>query len=195
MTDEIQLSYWKHSWPLRPDVCPCDLDFCDFVDEHHVRGDVIFHFGTGEHHIVGRRNIALEVPNHILAITASRPEYTAYIDFIIANPLAANYYKVVFADIYTLSARILPQCGLVTLFHLCEFFRAQHSAYAPLDDRRLLDLFISRLRPGGRVLFYRGSLAADRMMIIVDEFVNAGKLVYEKDYKTLLVYRVAESVS
>jgi hypothetical protein len=191
MSDGLQLNYWKHSWPLRPDVCPCDLDFCDFIYEKRIRDNVIFHFGTGEHHIVGRRNLTLQPPNHIIAVTASQPEYAAYIDFIIQSPHAANYYKVVFADIYTWSARILPQCDVVTLFHLCEFYKEErHSAYAPLDDRRLLDLFISRLQPHGRVLFYRGSAAAEKMLHIVKDFVTDGKLIFEDEYKTLLVYRV-----
>lgn len=191
MPDSLQLNYWKHSWPLRPDACPCDLHFCDYLQTFQIRDKVVFHFGSGEHHIVGRENAALEVPNHILAVTASQPEYAAYIEFIITNPHAANYYKVMFLDIYTLSARLLPTFDVVTLFHLCEFFREQQqSAYAPLDDIRLLDLFLSKLRPDGQILFYRGSLAAEKMQIVVDRFVNAGKLVFQDDYKTLKIYRL-----
>lgn len=190
MSDVVKLNFWRHSWPLNPEVCPCDVDFCDFIYDHEIRDHVIFHFGTGEHHILGRRNIDIQAPNHILAVTASEGEYSAYIKYIIDNPYAGNYYKVLFLDIYTLSERILPQLDVVTLFHLCEFFRDQNSQYAPLDDRRLIDLFISKLQPGGRILFYRGSLAAEKMMSIVNEYVDAGKLVFAEAYKTLLVYRL-----
>lgn len=190
MPDTIKLNFWRHSWPLNPDVCPCDVDFCDFIQDKEIRDRVIFHFGTGEHHIVSRRNIDLQPPNHIFAVTASEGEYSAYIKYIIDNPYAGNYYKVLFLDIYTLSERILPRFDVVTLFHLCEFFREQNSRYAPLDDRGLIDLFVSRLRPGGRILFYQGSLAAEKMLTIVNECVDAGKLVFAEKYKTLLVYRL-----
>ena len=153
MSDTVRLNFWRHSWPLKPDVCPCDVDFCDFIDDNNIRDQVIFHFGTGEHHVVARRNIDLQPPNHVLAVTASEAEYGSYIKYVIDNPHAGNYYKVLFLDIYTLSDRILPRFDVVTLFHLCEFFREQTSQYAPLDDRRLLDLFISRLQPGGAIAF------------------------------------------
>lgn len=190
MPDTVKLSYWKHSWPLRPGDCSCDVDFCAYVRESQLHDKVIFHFGTGEHHILGRENVALQKPNYIFAVTASQPEYTAYIDFIIEDPHAANYYKVMFVDIYTLSNRVLPRFDVVTLFHLCEFYREQHSAYATLDDVSLLQLFITNLAPAGRLLFYRGSLAADKMQVIVDRFVDAGKLLFERDYRTLLIYRL-----
>jgi len=190
MSDTVKLNFWRHSWPLNPDVCPCDVDFCDFIHDKGIRDRVIFHFGTGEHHIVGRRNIDVQAPNHIFAVTASEGEYGAYIKYIIDNPYAGNYYKVLFLDIYTLSERILPRFDVVTLFHLCEFFREQNSRYAPLDDRGLINLFISRLQPGGRILFYRGSLAAEKMLPIVNEYVDAGKFVFAEAYKTLLVYRL-----
>lgn len=189
MTDTVQLRYWKYSWPLRPDDCPCDLDFCDFVQDFQLHDKVIFHFGTGEHHIVGRNNATLSSPNHILAVTASQPEYAAYMDFIISNPHAATYYKVMFVDIYTLSPRILPTFDVITLFHLCEFYREQHSTYAPLDDTSLLQLFVSNLAPDGRLLFYRDSVAADKMRPIVNRFVDAGTILLEGEYKTLLIYR------
>jgi len=190
MSDTVTLNFRRHSWPLKPDVCPCDVDFCDFIHDNEIREQVIFHFGTGEHHIVARRNVDLRPPNHVLAVTASEGEYSAYIKYVIDNPHAGNYYKVLFLDIYTLSERILPRFDVVTLFHLCEFFREQTSRYAPLDDRGLIDLFISRMRPDGRMLFYRGSSAADKMLPIVNEYVDAGKLVFAEAYKTLLVYRL-----
>lgn len=190
MSDTVKLNFWRHSWPLKPDICPCDVDFCDFIEEKGIRDKVIFHFGTGEHHVVARRNIDLQPPNQVVAVTASEGEYSAYVKYIIDNPHAGNYYKVLFLDIYTLSERILPQFDVVSLFHLCEFFNEQSPRYAPLDDRGLIDLFISRLHPHGRILFYRGSMAAEKMLPIVNEYADAGKLVFAEAYKTLLVYRL-----
>jgi hypothetical protein len=175
---------------LDPDGCPCDVHFCDFIHDKNIRDQVIFHFGTGVHHIVGRRNIELQPPNHVLAVTASKGEHSAYIKHIIDNPSMGNYYKVLFLDIYTLSERILPRFDVVALFHLCEFYEKQSYRYAPLDDRGLLDLFISRLQPNGQILFYGDSIAAEKMLSLVNEYVDAGKLVFAETYKSLLVYRL-----
>ena len=85
----MKLNYWQASWPLRS-CCPCDLHFIDYLNEAGVRDKVIFHFGSGEHHVLGKTNLEAAVPNEILAITASRREHQTYIDFIIDNPLAAK---------------------------------------------------------------------------------------------------------
>src|SRR2546423_11084118 len=88
----MQLNYWKASWPLLVDICPCDMHFVEYLQAEAVQDKVIFHFGTGAHHILGKMNLEAAVPNEILAITASREEYDSYIEFIIAHPLAAKTY-------------------------------------------------------------------------------------------------------
>src|SRR5262249_41490572 len=148
---------------------------------------IIFHFGTGEHHIVGKEN-STDRPNEIFAITASREEYDSYARFIIDNPAAARYYKVIFGDIYTLTPRIVPDFDLVTLFHLCEYYDKARCAYAELNDSSLLDLFISKLKPGGRILFYKRSSHFWKARRIIKEFTERGKLTKQDEYKTLLVY-------
>jgi len=45
-----------HGWPLRPDVCPCDVDFVGWLAEREIRRRSIFHLGTGAHHLVGIEN-------------------------------------------------------------------------------------------------------------------------------------------
>jgi hypothetical protein len=188
MSHAEQLYVYDQTWSLR-DNSP-DVDFCDFIHDHNIRDQVIFHFGTGGHHIVGRRNIDLQPPNHILAVTASEGEYNTYIKHIIDNPHTGNYYKALFLDIYTLSERILPRFDVVTLFHLCECYENETSGYSTLDDRGLLDLFSSRLQPNGQIIFYRDSVARVKMRSIVNEYVEAGKLVFAEAYKSLLVYRL-----
>jgi hypothetical protein len=184
----MQLNYWKASWPLLVDICPCDLHFVEYLQAQAVQDQVIFHFGTGEHHILGKRNLEAAVPNEILAITASREEYDSYIEFIIDNPLAAKTYKVIFGDVYTLTPRIVPNFDLVTLFHLCEFYDEGSFRYAKLDDAALLDLFLSKLNSGGKVFFYKGSSHFARCRVIIDHFVNQARMVQVDEYKTLLVY-------
>jgi hypothetical protein len=188
----MQLNYWNASWPLRVDICPCDVHFVEYLREAGVQNKVIFHFGTGAHHIVGKMNFEAAVPNEILAITASREEYDDYIDFIIANPLAAKTYKVIFGDIYTLTPRIIPTFDYVTLFHLCEFYDEGSFQYAGLDDSSLLDLFLAKLNRGGRVIFYKSSSHFARCQRIIDHFVDQARMIRVDEYKTLLVYARAD---
>ncbi len=188
---KMELNYWKHSWPLRTLSCPCDGDFVEYVVEKKVANKVIFHFGTGSHHLVGKANAALEKPNLVFAITASRREYSKYMDYIISNPLAAGSYQVIFADVYTLRARLLPRFDYVTLFHLGEFYDPKRSAYAPLNDSTLVDLFLGRLNRNGRILFYKFSAggAAERTQIILRRAAEERKIAQVDEYKSLLVYR------
>jgi hypothetical protein len=189
----LELNYWGRSWPLRVRKCPCDLHFVEYLRQSNIGDRVIFHFGTGSHHIVGKTNAQAARPNEILGITASRREYAKYIDYIIANPAAAKYYKVIFADIYTLTPRTLPRFDLVTLFHLGEFYDERRSAYAPLDDSTLLDLFIAKLNRGGRILFYKfsGLGGAEKTRRILERATEVRKLVKEGEFKSLLIYRPA----
>jgi len=183
----MRLNYWAASWPLRLD-CVCDLHFVDYLNETAALHKTIFHFGTGEHHLVGKNNFEAGAPNEILAITASRGEHDAYVDFIIENPVAAKSYTVLFGDIYTLSPRLLPEFDLVTLFHLCEYYDERTAAYAELDDASLLALFLGRLRPDGNLFFYKRSSHFSRCRALLERMVEEGRLVHVGDYKSLVVY-------
>ena len=184
----VQLNYWEYSYPLEPDVCPCDMHFIEYLRSNKIVNRVIFHFGTGEHHILGKTNLEIGEPNEILGITASRQEYAHYIDFIIRNPASANYYKVMFADIYTLTPRILPQFDLVTLFHLCEFYDQEKSAYAALNDSSLLGLFLSKLHQDGRLFFYKGSFAFKKTQRLIEHYIGHNQMIKVDEYKSLVVY-------
>lgn len=184
----MQSHYREGSWPLVTDICPCDVHFLEYLHANDIKDKLIFHFGTGEHHILGKTNFETGGPNEILAITCSPHEYDKYIGFIVDNPPAARTYKVIFGDVYTLTPRIIPAFDLVTLFHLCEFYNQERSAYAQLDDSSLLDLFVSKLNPGGRIFFYQQSSDFTRAQAIIESFVEQRKLILVDAYKTLLVY-------
>jgi hypothetical protein len=186
----MKLNYWKKSWPLRTPTCPCDAHFVEYLSEKKIMDKVIFHFGTGSHHLVGKANATQPSPNLVFGITASRREYDKYIDYIIDNPEAARSYQVIFADIYTLQARLLPKFDYVTLFHLGEFHDHKLSAYAPLNDSTLVDLFLTRLNGNGRILFYKHSAfgGAEKTRFILRRAVKEGKIVQAGEYKSLMVY-------
>ncbi len=184
----MQLNYWHWSWPLLTEECPCDIHFLKYLQANEIKDKVIFHFGTGEHHILGKKNLDDGERNEILAITASPVEYTKYVEFIIDNPTAARTYKVLFGDIYTLTPRIIPNFDLVTMFHLCEFYDEERSAYAQLNDTSLVDLFLSKLNSGGRIFFYNRSSHFESARPLIEDFVAKGKMQLVDEYETLLVY-------
>jgi hypothetical protein len=183
----VQLNVSQEAWPLRVDLCPCDTEFVAWLKARKIAVKSVFHFGTGSHHVVGVENARLARPNQLLGVTASRGEYEAYIDLVTADPRIAISYKVMFLDIYTLDARGLPEFDVVSLFHLCEFHDPVRSAYAPLDDRKLLDLFLGRLKVKGRICFYLGSNGRDAMLRLVDKFIAAGKLAIDERVGGLLI--------
>jgi hypothetical protein len=189
----MKLNCWKMSWPLDAEKCPCDIHFFDYCRTYGICDKSVFHFGTGQHHYVGIRNMELRPPNEILGVTASREEYSSYIDLIVDNPLIANYYKVLFCDIYTMRPRSTPSFDLVTLFHLCEFYSANNRAYTDGDDLSILTMFIAKLHPGGQLLFYCGSKNFAAAEVLVDRKVSEGILRKQTEFKTIVAYEKCAS--
>jgi hypothetical protein len=178
-----------YKWPLVPELCPCDLDFCDFLQARQLTHRTVFHFGTGSHHIVGLRNQGDRLENDVLGITAAPGEHATYMQGVIRDARLAERYKVLFGDIYTLTPAVLPRLDVVSLFHLCEFTPPEGARR--LTDRALLDMFTEKLSPGGLMLFYRSSFAFARVHPLLDAVVADGGLVFQEEFRSLLVYRAA----
>ena len=185
----LKLHYWNWSWPLVPCLCPCDLDFVNYLRTRQISKRAIFHFGSGAHHLLGKANLEAGAPNQIFAVTASPEEHKRYVDFLIANPAAACNYKVLFTDVYTLSEELLPVFDLVTLFHLHEFYDEKKQRYAHLNDQSLLDLFLRRLSDGGLVFFYKGSNGFARTANMLKAYSATRRLVFQEEYRSLVIYR------
>lgn len=179
------------TWALDVKRCPCDLEFISYVGDSNIEGKSIFHFGTGVHHIVGLENQKLDVPNEIIGITAAAPEHQAYVKLVLQNPELAKYYKVIFADIYTLTANSLPSFDIVNLFHLCEFYLPENSKITHQNDESLLEIFINKLNPDGKIIFYSGSAAWGTTQPLIKSFEEAGKIKKVDEYKSLLIYTKA----
>ncbi len=184
----MKLYQQKSAWVLNPQSCPCDLQFADYLQHSQIKGKSIFHFGTGAHHFVGLKNQAMDSPNHILAITASAPEHQAYVERVLNDPQLAKHYKVLFADIYTLTASSLPSFDLVSLFHLCEYYLAENAPLIHQTDASLLQLFLEKLNPDGEILFYERSQAWTTARPVIEAFVQAGKIRQIDQFENLLVY-------
>lgn len=182
------LNFWDYSWPLIVDQCPCDVHFVEWLEDAAIRDATIFHFGTGEHHIVAVHGADRDTGNAVLGITASKNEYQTFIDLVIERPDVARLYNVMFGDIYLLNERLLPEFDIVTLFHLCEFWSEKNDAYGGMTDREMAELLIRRLKPGGRVLFYPGSFAFEKARPIIADLVRDGMLAPAGSFKTLEIY-------
>ena len=51
----LKMNYWGEKWDLHVDICPCDVHFNEWVEANKLTGKMIYHFGTGTHHVVGLR--------------------------------------------------------------------------------------------------------------------------------------------
>lgn len=187
----LKMNYWGEQWGLHPDVCPCDVHFNEWVEANAIADKVIYHFGTGLHHIIGRRQAELANGNVVFAITASKEEYEAYLALVMDNARIAKSYLVYFGDIYLTNARLLPDFDVVNLPHLCEFFSPNTASaeYGGLDDHALLDLFTAKTRPGGYILFYKGSRDFDKAQPVIAAWEKEQPVARGEDFKTLMVYR------
>jgi SAM-dependent methyltransferase len=179
----------RSAWKLDRQSCPCDCQLSEYLQQANHHNQHVFHFGTGGHHIVGRENHQLAQPNQIMAITASHPEHTAYVKLVLQERGMDKHYKVLFGDIYTLDARNLPMFDVISLFHLCEFYLPDQAAFVHHDDRSLLDLFITKLNPDGKVIFYDRSNNWPEAQLLVEALAARQVIVPVETYKNLRIYR------
>ena len=185
----IGMNYWTDKWDLHEDVCPCDVHFVEYLKERQARGAAIFHFGSGNHHIVGLKAAEEGANNAVLSITASPQEYDDYVELLIQNPRLGHTYKAYFGDIYQLDARLLPEFDYVTLFHVGEFRTPDNDSYGGLTDLEMTLVLADKVKPGGEILFYTGSFAYDKAQAVAAELVKVRPFEPVADYKTLKVYR------
>ncbi|HEY1243811.1 MAG TPA: hypothetical protein VGF29_03175 [Hyphomicrobiaceae bacterium] len=182
-----KLNYFNGTWSLDEAQCPCDVHFLEYLNEKRVRNAAIFHFGTGNHHIVGLK--AAEDNNAVLSITASPHEYDDYVELLIRNPRLGHTYKAYFGDIYQLDGRLLPEFDYVTLFHVGEFRTPDNDSYGALTDLEMTLVLADKVKPGGEILFYSGSFAYDKAQACAAELVSVRPFAAEADFKSLRVYR------
>jgi hypothetical protein len=183
------LNYWNGTWSLDEAQCPCDLHFLQYLAEKRVKGATIFHFGTGNHHIVGLKAAENGADNAVLGITASPQEYDDYVELLIRNPRLGHTYKAYFGDVYQLDARLLPEFDYVTLFHVGEFRTPENDGYGALTDLEMTLLLADKIKPGGEILFYAGSFAYDKAQAVALELAKVRPFAPAGDYKTLRIFR------
>lgn len=182
-----KLNYWNQTWSLDEAQCPCDLHLVQYLEEKGVKDASIFHFGTGNHHIVGLE--AAKANNAVLGITASPQEYDDYVELLIKNPRLGHTYKAYFGDIYQLDPRLLPAFDYAALFHVGEFRTPDNDSYGALTDLEMTLIMADKLRPGGEVMFYTGSFAYDKAEGVARELIKVRPFAPAPDYKTLKIFK------
>jgi hypothetical protein len=187
----VQLNYWKDEWALDERVCPCDVHFNAWLEHEGIKNRTIFHFGTGAHHVVGVKQATSGSNNAVFGITASMAEYDAYIALVAENAAVAKRYVVYFGDIYLASRDLLPDVDVATMMHLCEFVRANTVSpeYGGSSDRGILDLFTEKLRPGGYLVFYAGSISFPHAEHVIAEWATEAPVSYAGTFKSLVLYK------
>jgi hypothetical protein len=183
------LNTWEAFWGLRISECPCDIHFVEWLEENGISGKTIYHFGSGGHHYVGIRCAEPEFNNAVLSITASPPEYDAWIKLAKEQPEVTKTYSCYFGDIYTSNAKLLPRFDVVTLFHSCEFRSEKNDAYDALTDLEVMELYTDQTAIGGYILFYMGSFAFEAAKPIIKQLEITRKIELAGEFKTLRVYR------
>jgi len=184
-----KMNYWGEKWDLDVEMCPCDVQINEWVETNKLSGKMIYHFGTGTHHVVGQRQA--ELGNFVLAITASKEEYEAYVALVTENARIAKSYIAYFGDIYLTNPRLLPDFDVVTMVHLCEFNcpNTDSQEYGGLSDRQLLDLFTSKTKPGGHIIFYTNSKDFHVARPLIAEWAKVAPVTRVDDFKTLMIYQ------
>lgn len=185
----MSLAIYDDVWDLDLAVCPCDQHLLDWIAATDLRGARIFHFGTGNHHLVGIRSAENGRGNAVLGITAAPREHESYVRLVVERPELGRSYKVLFGDVYQLEPRLLPELDVVTLFHLCEFWSERNAAYGAMTDRELAELLLGKLVPGGWLLLYTGSFAYDKAAAIADALEASGRLVSAGTFASLRLAR------
>ena len=187
----LKMNFWDAKWDLDMPRCPCDAHFNDWVKQNKLKNKLIYHFGTGNHHVVGLKQAADKANNIVFAITASKEEYASYIELAINRPKVSKNYLAYFGDIYLSNARLLPDFDVVTMFHLCEFFfpNTASAEYGGFTDRQMLDLYTDKTRSGGYILFYMGSMGWDKTRDMLPAWEKDKGVQRVGEFKRLLVYR------
>jgi hypothetical protein len=183
------LNLWKATWSLDEAQCPCDIHFLEYLEAKAAKDRVIFHFGTGNHHILGLKTATNGSNNAVLGITASRHEYDAYIDLLVSNPHLGHTYKAYFGDIYQLDRRQLPVFDIVTLYHVGEFRSEKNDEYGALTDLEMTRVLCDRLKTGGILQFYAGSYAFDVAERVIADLTKARVIAEAGSFKTLRLFK------
>lgn len=178
-------------WMANREKCPCDWEALEWLEQHPQENRIVFHMGTGLHHLIGRTEAHRPGGAYVIGLTCTPLEYLGYIDEVIEDPVLGNGYHCLFGDIYTFEPQFfLPEVDVVTLFHLGEFTNDLRAAYGGVGDRSVIERFLFQPSNRERVLmFYTGSNGYERIRPIIDEVLRDGVAREDPPYGSLRIIR------
>ena len=184
-----KMNYWTDKWDLHVDICPCDVHVNDWIEDQNIRNKVIFHFGSGTHHVIGEAQASNGRGNVVFSITASIEEYEAYIKLVADKAGISKHYLAYFGDIYLSNAKLLPEFDIVTMVHISEFLFPNTASpeYGGYDDLGVLNLFTDKMRVGGQMLFYTKSIGYEKAKPVIAQWEKSRKVERVGEFKTLLI--------
>ena len=188
----LKMNYWTDKWDLHEDICPCDVHFNDWVADQKLKNKLIYHFGTGTHHVVGseqarERLRQQRVRDHRLdrgirgLHQAGRP----------SNSKVARTTSPISATSISPIRKLLPDFDVVTMVHLCEFFfpNTASDEYGGLTTAAARPVHRQDRGPAAISCSTRTRSASIRPKAD-DRGVGEGRPVERVgEFKTLLVYR------
>jgi hypothetical protein len=186
----MSMHFWDASWDLNLDLCPCDLHLMEWIKAEKIKGKVIYHFGTGSHHLVGVENLKNGEPNDFIGVTASPGETEAFVKMAIERPEFSRHYTMHFGDIYLFNGKLLPKFDIATMFHLGEFWSEKTASYGGVTDEEVLRKIVKQMKRNGRIIFYEGSDGWAKTRPIVAKLAREGLFKKTGGYKKLMVYTV-----
>ena len=186
----MKLNVYRKSYDFQPHECPADADFCELIKSNeYFRLKKIFHFGTGNHHVIGKINHDKDFKNSIIGVTLQDEEHFAYIQMLKRNPMYAKYYKVIYADIFTLNNNFLPVFDIVNLFHLGEYFHKGTPYYQFDTEINFLKNMIDHSSRDAKFIFYKRSRPGPGFEMHKKQIESETNLKLEYSYKSLLIYK------
>jgi hypothetical protein len=87
-----------------------------------------------------------------------------------------------------MNGRLLPDLDVATLFHLGEYRREEHAEHASTDIE-VIELLLGKLRPGGWLALYAGSVAFAAASAAAAEVVERGRLAAAGTCRSLVLFR------
>jgi len=179
---------WDDNWDLDVEKCPCDQHFLDWLEYKNLSEKVIFHMGTGLHHLIGKTLSKSDKNFLIFAITAAPTEYKEYMQTIMDDPKVGWRYKAIFGDIYQLDKRQYNKLDIVNLFHLCEFTNEVRTQGFGHTDKDIIKMFLDSLTKKGYILTYVNSFGFNKTNDLFNELENENLIQHVEDYKTLRIW-------
>ncbi len=178
-------------WPWRPDLCPADLHYGEYLQDDLVHphplfsrppGEItkILHVGTGLHHHIGLLLGARGWGVH--GLTVSQAEVKAY-EALTNRPPS---YHVVLHDVRGHGLGAIYAANPVdsmSLFHLGE---PPAWIEGMLNEREVIECALTWSR---EVVFYTGSAAWNRIAPLIHDIKGDGKMEYVATYKSLVAYK------